>query len=327
MAREWPMSRGAASSAVIRASWPGSASPVRAETGHGTTRASASGSAWGSGDSVSAVSGSGCSRITWALVPLSPKEETPARQGRPVSGQPVVSVRSRTAPASQSTWVEGWSMWRDRGRAPWRMASTILITPATPAAAWVWPMFDLMEPSSSGRSSGRSCPYVASSAWASIGSPRVVPVPCASTASTSSAESPAVASAWRMTRCWDGPLGAVSPLEAPSWLMAEPRTTARTSWPLRRASERRSRTSMPTPSDQPVPSAASANALHRPSPARPPCRVNPKKFMGVDSTVTPPARARELSPLRRDWAARWSATREEEQAVSTVRAGPSSPSA
>ncbi len=82
---------------------------------------------------------------------------------------------------------------------------------------------------------------------------------------------------------------------------------------------------MPTPSDQPVPSAASANALHRPSPASPPCRVKPEKFIGVDSTVTPPARARELSPLRRDWAARWRATREEEQAVSTVTAGPSRP--
>ena len=36
-----------------------------------------------------------------------------------------------------------------------------------------------------------------------------------------------------MTRCCDGPLGAVSPLDAPSWLTAEPRTTARTWWPSR----------------------------------------------------------------------------------------------
>ena len=39
------------------------------------------------------------------------------------------------------------------GSTPWRIAITILITPATPAAAWVWPMFDLIEPSHSGRSS------------------------------------------------------------------------------------------------------------------------------------------------------------------------------
>ena len=31
---------------------------------------------------------------------------------------------------------------------------TILMTPATPAAAWVWPMLDFSEPSHSGRSAG-----------------------------------------------------------------------------------------------------------------------------------------------------------------------------
>ena len=36
------------------------------------------------------------------------------------------------------------------GSTPSRIASTILITPATPAAAWVWPMLDLIEPSRSG---------------------------------------------------------------------------------------------------------------------------------------------------------------------------------
>jgi hypothetical protein len=30
------------------------------------------------------------------------------------------------------------------------MARTIFMTPATPAAAWVWPMLDLIEPSHSG---------------------------------------------------------------------------------------------------------------------------------------------------------------------------------
>ncbi|GAA0487245.1 hypothetical protein GCM10009544_55700 [Streptomyces stramineus] len=70
-----------------------------------------------------------------------------------------------------------------------------MITPATPAAAWVCPMFDFADPSHSGRPSGRPCPYVANNAWASIGSPSVVPVPCPSTASTSAADKPAFASA------------------------------------------------------------------------------------------------------------------------------------
>jgi hypothetical protein len=130
-----------------------------------------------------------------------------------------------------------------------------------------------------------------------------------------------------MTRCWEGPLGAVRPLEAPSWLIAEPRTTASTWWPLRSASESRSTSSRPTPSDQPAPSAAAENALQRPSEAEPPCRPNSMKTVGVDMTVTPPARARSHSPARSACTARWRETREAEQAVSTETAGPSKPRA
>nr|VTP03808.1 hypothetical protein BIN_B_05266 [Mycobacterium riyadhense] len=53
-------------------------------------------------------------------------------------------------------------------------------------------------------------------ALASIGSPNTVPVPCASTTSTSAVLSPALASAARITRSCDGPFGAVNPLLAPS---------------------------------------------------------------------------------------------------------------
>ncbi len=47
----------------------------------------------------------------------------------------------------------------------------------------------------------------------------------------------------------------------------------------------------------------------------------------MDITVTPPARASEHSPERRACIAQCMATREEEQAVSTVTAGPSRPRA
>ncbi|ARX88103.1 hypothetical protein SMD44_07590 [Streptomyces alboflavus] len=82
---------------------------------------------------------------------------------------------------------------------------------------------------------------------------------------------------------------------------------------------------MPTPSPQPVPSAASANALQRPSAARPCWRLNSVKTPGVEMTVTPATRAMPHSPWRSACTARCRATREEEQAVSTVRAGPSRP--
>ncbi len=128
-----------------------------------------------------------------------------------------------------------------------------------------------------------------------------------------------------MTRCWDGPLGAVRPLDAPSWLTAVPRTTARMLCPLRCASESRSTRSRPTPSAQPVPSAPAEKDFERPSGARPRWRLNSTKVPGVDMTVTPPASAMSHSPARRACAARCRATSEEEQAVSTVMDGPVSP--
>ncbi|EOD58431.1 hypothetical protein H480_43495 [Amycolatopsis vancoresmycina DSM 44592] len=132
-------------------------------------------------------------------------------------------------------------------------------------------------------------------------------------------------SASRMTRCWDGPFGADRPLLAPSWLTAEPRTTASTGWPRRSASASRSTSSMPAPSPQPVPSAPSANALHRPLPESPPWRLISVNMSGLTITAAPPASARSDSPRRSDWTAKCSATSDDEQAVSTVTDGPSKP--
>jgi len=49
------------------------------------------------------------------------------------------------------------------------------------------------------------------------------------------------------------------------------------------------------------------------------------KADGLDMTVAPPASALSHSPLRSAWIARCRATRDDEHAVSTVTAGPSSP--
>ena len=155
----------------------------------------------------------------------------------------------------------------------------------------------------------------------------MVPVPWASTASTSPGCSPAAASAARMTRCCEGPFGAVSPFEAPSWFTALPATTASTSCPFRRASDSRSSSTIPAPSARPMPSAPAPNALHRPSAASARCRENPTNSPGVAITATPPASARSQSPARSAWQARCTATSADEHAVSTVTAGPSSPSA
>ncbi len=99
-------------------------------------------------------------------------------------------------------------------------------------------------------------------------------------------------------------MGAVRPLDAPSWFAAEPRITASTRWPCRRASDSRSTTIMPAPSAQPVPLASAENARQRPSDARPCCRENSMKLPGLTRTVTPPASAIEHSPDRIAWHAR-----------------------
>jgi len=76
-----------------------------------------------------------------------------------------------------------------------------------------------------------------------------------------------------------------------------------------------------------MPSADAENALHRPSGASTRCWEKSTSTPGPDITVAPPANARLQSLSRRAWQAWWIATREEEQAVSIVIAGPSRPRA
>ena len=61
---------------------PRRAASVLAESSHGQRAAGGAGAGVGLGRRGSAAGAS--SRMTWALVPLMPKEETPARRGRPV---------------------------------------------------------------------------------------------------------------------------------------------------------------------------------------------------------------------------------------------------
>ncbi len=65
--------------------------------------------------------------------------------------------------------------------------------------------------------------------------------------------------------------------------------------------------------------------MQRLSGERAPWRENSTNAVGVAMTVTPPATASEHSPERSACAAQCMATSDEEQAVSTVTAGPSKP--
>ena len=120
-------------------------------------------------------------------------------------------------------------------------------------------------------------------------------------------------------------MGAVSPLLAPSWLTARAPDHGEHRVAVAAGVGSRSSSSTPAPSAQPVPSAASAKDLQRPSAARPRCRLNSTKVSGVAITVDAAGQREVALALAQRLAARCRATSDEEQAVSTVTAGPSRP--
>ena len=131
-----------------------------------------------------------CSRITCALVPLIPNDDT-AGPARPVHRRPRPRLGQQLDRAGGPVHLRrrGVHVQR-RGQHPCRIAITILMTPATPAAAWVWPMFDLTDPSHTG-----FVAVLAVGRQQRLRLDRVaerVPVPCASTTSTSAAGQPGV---------------------------------------------------------------------------------------------------------------------------------------
>ena len=86
---------------------------------------------------------SACSTTTWALMPPKPIEDTPARIGAPAGHSSARARhaqrrrRRRAAPGAGRRWpVAGGMTW-------WCTARIALISPATPAAALVWPMLPL----------------------------------------------------------------------------------------------------------------------------------------------------------------------------------------
>src|SRR5262249_40156778 len=70
------------------------------------------------------------------------------------------------------------------------------------------------------------------------------------------------------------------------------------------------------------PLACASNVLHRPSEERKPALAKLADTSGRRIRFTPPATADSDSPSQRLRQARWTATREDEQAVSIARLGP-----
>src|ERR1700736_5814649 len=90
----------------------------------------------------------------------------------------------------------------------------------------------------------------------------------------------------------------------------------------RTASASRLSTTSAAPSPRPYPSARASNPFDYPSADRNLPLLMATKTSGRNMTLTPPASASDVSPLQRSWHARWTATSEDEHAVSSEMLGP-----
>ncbi|PSK61847.1 hypothetical protein B0E53_06248 [Micromonospora sp. MH33] len=247
---------------------------------------------------------------TWVLIPPKPIALTEAY--RSPAGQGRASSVTRSAPPSASS---GWGRRQPvvGGSTSRCTASTALISPATPAAALVCPMFALMLPSTAGDAAG---PRTPSSARSSASSPTAVPVPCPSTSRTAPGSMPARSYARRSaSRC---PLssGRVSP-PLPSDEEAQPSNRPYGRSPRSRAYPARASTTTPQPSPGRKP-VGRASYTRISSPASAPTREKPTSSSGSRLRSTPPASATSSWPAATASAAVITASREEAQAPSTV---------
>ena len=210
---------------------------------------------------------------------------------------------------------------RLRGTTPCCSARTAFISPSAPAADWVCPKLVFTDASAH----GPSRPYTSARLAYSMGSPTGVPGPCASTMPTVRASTSATANAARYASTCAGRDGVTIFTVWPSWLAAVPRITARIRSPSASASGNRLSNSTTQPSPATNPSAAMSNAWQRPVADSIPMAEPEQDLRGSNDTEAPPARAMSLSPSCRLRQATCTAARPDEQAVSTVIAGPRSP--
>ena len=179
-----------------------------------------------------------------------------------------------------------------------------------------------------------------------MGSPRAVPVPWSWSEQTEIERSPfapaaaaaadaadATARACLIAADCEGPCGAVSPEERPSWLTAEPASSANGGGEKESPEEEaraEESSAAAAPSPRPYPSADASSALQRPSADSMPVTPKAAALPGESIKLTEAAREmvegseEEVFGIERASAARWRATSAEEQAVSTATAGPPS---
>ena len=167
------------------------------------------------------------STTTWKLVPPNPNALTPPRRtsfsGASHGRRCVLTAKGRV---SQSTLGFGFSKCRLGASCFSCSERTILNSPAEPAAALRWPMFDLTDPRAMERGAAPAAPKTAVRLASSEASPTRVEVPCASTAPAVAGSTPARCHARSTASCCPTGFGAVMPLPLPSEDPPTPRMTA-----------------------------------------------------------------------------------------------------
>ncbi|GBD91950.1 hypothetical protein BMS3Abin04_02682 [bacterium BMS3Abin04] len=132
------------------------------------------------GNSISGAS----SKMMWALVPPNPKELTPANRLPLFFSQYLVSFTNSIEFPSKGILGLTFLKLIFAGIVLCLSAKTVLIIPAIPAADSECPILDFTEPIFNGLSIGLFL-ITSRIAPTSIGSPKTVPVPCASIKSIS----------------------------------------------------------------------------------------------------------------------------------------------
>ena len=136
---------------------------------------------WRGFDGPEAGRAGASSSTTCALVPPTPNELTPARRGPVPSGHAERFAWTKKGLRGKSILGLGVSKCSVGGSSRCFSASTVLSSPATPAAAVRWPKLLFTEPMAQKPVSAVCARNACDSASTSMGSPSGVAVPCAST--------------------------------------------------------------------------------------------------------------------------------------------------
>ena len=191
------------------------------------------------------------------------------------------------------------------------------IKPTIPDAGSVWPTNDFAPEITNAR--WRGSKNTALAAPTSIGSPKEVPVPCSSIPSIDEkSKTLTERRALRITLCCEGPFGAVSELDLPSWFVADPPICAVLTLSIEFSPTSKFMNNAAQASPRTYPSALASKTLHLPSLDSIPALLNISVVTSLKVTLDPQDIDELQSFVLIVVMAKCNPTNDEEHAVSTL---------